>query len=227
MAVVTVTPTNYVPTNLGDFPCEKGNVVRVPLEFNGADDIEVDLSVLQQTGHFSAAQTLFMDNQTNAVAVSVFCEVSRQTFQVPIGGFIYMPLLQPNPPKLIFSCTAAIDLEVFFVNFFLPPVVWGPSISGGGGGGSAFYSETPNNHSSTIAVGGAWQTAIPANVNRKGFIISNPATATEVLNMRFAGAGTVDLQPGATYETGPGIWSGAIEVKAITAGHAYTAYEGT
>lgn len=226
MGTQTATPLNYSTTELGGFPCEGANVVRVPLDFNGTDDIVVDLGPIQNTGHFSAAQTLFLDNSTNGAVVKIKCGVSNQTFQVPIGGFIYMPILQPNPPQVTFSCSAAITLTVFFTNFFLPPVVWGPTLGGAAAGIVA--PATPTDNSGTIVAGGTPQVQIAANANRIGILISNPDTEIETLYMMFgAGGGPIPLLPGATYESGIVDWLGDIYVVAATTGHAVTAYEGT
>lgn len=226
MGTVSVQPQNYSTTSLGELPCEGANTVRVPLDFDGINDIEVDLSAIQQTGKFSAAQTLFFDNSTNGAVVKIKCGVSNQTFQVPIGGFIYMPLLQPNPPKITFSCTAAVPLTAFFTNFFLPPVVWGPTLGGAAAGIVA--PATPNDNSGTIVAGGTPQVQIAANANRIGILISNPDTETETLYIQFgAGNGPIPLLPGMTYESGIVDWLGDILVNAATTGHAVTAYEGT
>lgn len=224
--MLTVSPQNYNSTWLGNQPCEGWNAVRVPLAFDGVDGIEVDLSIVQQTGHFSAAQTLYVDNSTNSVPIFVQCEQSNQTFQVPAGGFIYMPLIQPNPPKVIFNSSNAVNITAFFLNFFLPPCVWGPLVTGGSG---LLTTENPNDHSGTIAVGGTAQLVIPANTNRKGFLISNPDTATETLYIMLGAAanGRIPLVPGATYESGNPFWAGGVYLVAATGGHAFTAYEGT
>lgn len=225
--VQRVTPMNFQPVVFSQPCADKAVVVRVPLSFDGSgEDIEVDFSALQATGHFDAAQTIFLDNHANAAVVTVTMNQSYQTFQVPIGGFTYMPVLQPTPPKITFNCTAAIDLYVHVINFFLPPVIWGPTIGGGGGGGVTGL--TPFDDSGTIAAANTPQIAIAANISRAGFLISNPRSETETLKIRFgATGGEIDLAPGATYETGAIFWKGDIYVEAATMGHAFTAYEGT
>lgn len=221
---ISVAPLNFSATDF-DQPCKDWNVVRAILPFNGTDDVLLDLSALQSTGHFDAAQTLYINNVHNSAVVDVVCQGSNQEFQVPIGGFIYMPLLQTNPPKMLFSCTAALNITVHIVNFFLPPFVWGPTLGGGGGGGAS--QEIPVDHSGAIAVGGTPQIAIPANALRAGFIVSAPDTNPETLYMKLGvGGGQISLVPGASYETGNNIWMGDIYVVAASNGTAYTAYEG-
>ena len=45
---------------------------------------------------------------------------------------------------------------------------------------------TSTDDSGTIATGGSYQSAIAASGTRKGCLIQNPTTATEVLNVKFA-----------------------------------------
>lgn len=211
---------------LGNWPCEGGLVIRVPIPFDGTgDEIDVDLSTIQDKGSFSAAQTLFVDNHANGAPVTVIMNASYQTFEIPAGGFAYLPILQPNPPKFAFFCSSNLTVQAFFVNFFIPPVIWGPNVSGGGGGGGV--QVTTVDHSGAIAAGGVPEIAIAANLGRKGFIVANPATATEELLVILNGGGPISLLPGMAYETGNSIWMGDISVQAVTAGHAWTAYEGT
>jgi hypothetical protein len=82
--------------------------------------------------------------------------------------------------------------------------------------------------SGTINVGGVPQVIIGANSSRRAFIVSNPASAKEVLQVSLGAAGHyMDLLPGAVWETGAVVWPGNIYVRAKTSGHQFTAYEGS
>lgn len=223
MTIQNISPQAFSSLALGEWPCEGGNTIKVPVALDGSnDDINIDLSILQNTGHFSAAQTLFVDNHLNSSPVTVTMNSSYQSFTVPPYGFMYMPILQPNPPKFVVKSLGNVNISVWFINFFLPPIIWGPEVPGGAGN---IVSATPVDHSGVIAVGNAYQVAIPANVARLGFEISNPDTSPDTLYFKMGG-GDIPLLPGMSYETGVLVWLGDISVKAATAGDAFTAYEG-
>lgn len=120
----TIAPTAETAIVLGDWPCEGGQAIRVGVAFDGSGDpVNIDLSAIQNTGHFSACQTLFVGNP-GAAKVTVLMNGSFQTFDIPPNAFAYLPVLQPTPPKFVFTCAAAQDVQLFFINFFLPPIVW-------------------------------------------------------------------------------------------------------
>jgi hypothetical protein len=81
------------------------------------------------------------------------------------------------------------------------------------------------NGSGTVTTGGTYQTVFAANSSRKGCTVYNPPAATEVLNVRQAGAIVWPISPGGHFNcSSPGIVvSDLIEVTAATTSHAYTA----
>src|SRR5690242_833247 len=82
--------------------------------------------------------------------------------------------------------------------------------------------------SGRIIIGGVPQVIMGANSYRKAFIVANPVTAREVLQVSLGDTGHyVDLLPGAVWESGSAVWPGNIYVRAATAAHQFTAYEGS
>lgn len=91
---------------------------------------------------------------------------------------------------------------------------------------TAAFARTSTNASSTVTAGGTYQTLFAASTTRKGCLIQNPTTATEVLNVRLAGAAVFTLPAGATFNcAAPSgvVASDLVEVTAATTAHAFTA----
>jgi hypothetical protein len=85
---------------------------------------------------------------------------------------------------------------------------------------------TSTDDSGTIATGGTYQPIIGASGTRKGCLIQNPTTATEVLNIKFASmANPFTLLPGMSIGCNQGgvVLQDAITGTAATGGHAYAA----
>lgn len=108
-----------------------------------------------------------------------------------------------------------------FVPYYIPMDSTGNTIGG---------TVTGTDNSSTIATGGADQTAIALNASRKGWCVQNPPDATETMNVRVGAAATtstgVKLAAGQQACNAPGLVdTRAVHVIAATTGHAYLATE--
>jgi hypothetical protein len=79
--------------------------------------------------------------------------------------------------------------------------------------------------SGTVTLGGTYQTVLAANSSRKGCLIQNPTTATEVLNIKVGTmASPFTIPAGGTFScnSGSGVVIGdAITLTATTTGHAF------
>jgi hypothetical protein len=85
---------------------------------------------------------------------------------------------------------------------------------------------TSTDSSGTITTGGSYQSIIAASGTRKGCLIQNPATATEVLNVKFATmANPFTLLPGMSIGCNQGsvVLQDAVTATAPTTGHAFAA----
>ena len=123
--VLSLAPRQTIPVWSGEQPPEGANYTSVTIGFDGSNtQIEIDLTPLQNTGHFSAVQTMYLDNEANNVEAVLICEGSSQRLSIPATAKAYLPLLLPNPPKVLVSTNNTIVLTFFFINFFLPPAVW-------------------------------------------------------------------------------------------------------
>lgn len=139
-------PVNVQPVNsFNGPPCEGAFNVTHTLQFS-VDQIQIlDLSAAQNVGRFSAFETMYIDNSLNTQPIFVVMDVTYQSMTIPALACAYLPILQPNPPKIQFMSTGGIDIKINCLNFFLPPFVWSPSLppgGGSGGGGAANISGT-------------------------------------------------------------------------------------
>lgn len=85
---------------------------------------------------------------------------------------------------------------------------------------------TSTDASGTIGTGGSYQTIIAASGSRKGCLIQNPTTATEVLNIKFGTmANPLTLLPGMSIGCSQGslVLQDAVTGMAPTSGHAFAA----
>lgn len=85
--------------------------------------------------------------------------------------------------------------------------------------------------SGTITTGGTAQTAAAANTARKYLLIQNPSTAPgslwfSTVTTAVAASPSVELVPGASYESGLFCPTGAVSIIGATTGQAFTAREG-
>ena len=82
------------------------------------------------------------------------------------------------------------------------------------------------NASTTVTTGGTYQTVFASSATRKGCLIQNPTTATEVLNVRVASLAVFTIAAGNTFNcASPSglVISDLVEVTAATTSHAFTA----
>jgi len=237
---------NQVPT--GNPSCEGRKSITILIDFSLGLTYTLDLSGAQaQLAWFKSIQTLYVDNSANANPFIITCGVTTQRISIPAGACAYMPLLQPDQPVLQFNTASAVTVKIQLLNFFLPPCVWNGTTGGAGGtlpvadaildatvvGGKVQVTQIPftiqslTDASGTITTGGTVQACVPASASRARWIISNPSTESEVLQFGFGSPPThfIDLLPGATWdESGSSIVGDAVQIKAATTGHTFTAY---
>ena len=96
----------------------------VDLDFSVANSIDVDLSVQQGKGNFSAVQTVYVNNSQNASPVNITMTQTNQVIVAPPQSCGYYNLLQPTPPRLNFTSAGGVLVRVQCMNFYLPGVVW-------------------------------------------------------------------------------------------------------
>jgi hypothetical protein len=236
MAVLQNLPSPQFVYN-GFVPCNGPKSCPVPLDFSVTTSWQLDLTNLNLQGYMEAVQTMFIDNSLNAQSLSILCSVTNQNIIIPPQSQGYVPTLQPNPSVLTLTTTGAVLVTVQLLNFYIPPAVWSINL---GAIPSALVvnntlktTDTPLgttfvDKSGTIAVGGTVQLLMASNASRKRFIVHNPSTAAEILQICFglSTAGRIDLIAGATWDdSGSTVAQDAVFVVAATGAHAFKAYE--
>ncbi len=237
---------NYQPFGvvLGQTPdCKIGRkAIHVTIDFSLGSSFNLDLTQVQSQGAMDSVQTLFIDNSESANALTILTGVLIQEIIIPAGAQAYMPILQTNPPVMKFTIgggTPLVDIHV--LNFFVPPYMW---LATGGTAvtdltlaaiitnGAANVNAQPStvtgvvDISGTITAGGTPQTLMALDTARKKWIISNPSTATEILQFSFGSSTNyINLPPGTTWvEDSNAVAGDQVNIVAATTGHAFTAY---
>lgn len=237
---------SYTPQNVptGNPPdCKIGRrAIHITIDFSLGAIFTADLSQAQQAGGFDSLQTIYVDNRNGAGGLKIDMGVTLQDITVPAGAQGYFPVLQNNPPRLTFQALSGTPLiDVQLLNFFVPPGIWYTSglpvndltLAAVISGGAVNVNSTPLtltgaiDATGTITTGGTAQTLFAADAGRKRFIISNPSTATEILQFRYKSSGTgwIDLLAGETWDEDSTAVSGdEIDIVAATTGHVFTAW---
>lgn len=99
------------------------------------------------------------------------------------------------------------------------------------GDGEIAASGALTDKSGTITTGGTAQTAVAANTARKYLFIQNPSTASgslwfSTVATAVAASPSIELVPGASYESGLFCPTGAVSIIGATTGMAFTGREG-
>jgi hypothetical protein len=128
MASPALSSNPYLPFDIQNsrIPMGGPKAIPIPISFATVAAWLLDLSNSQQLGHIEYVQTLFVDNSANAAALTIQTDASNQTVIIPPKSQGFVPVLQPNPPKLIVSTTAVASLVVTIhaLNFPVSPAVW-------------------------------------------------------------------------------------------------------
>lgn len=198
----------------GCLPPEGPKAFPVNADFTNGPEFDLDLSSLQSQGFISQVQTVFVDNSANAAPVDFVCSVSLQHIRIPGNTQGYVNILEPNPPKFKFTCVNPVVVPIYFLNFFMPPDIWGTGV--------ANPTLTYTRITGTIAAGGVSQAAVPVNTYSE-VDIYNPDTETEDL---FVGIGNPADDTGTSIGIAPGKMlvvdsSQAINLTAATPGHKF------
>jgi hypothetical protein len=231
----------------GSFPCEGTKSYPVQLDFSVANGWLCDFTQQFNQKQFTTLQTVYVDNSNNPQPVIITCSGTGQVITAPAMSQGYYSLLQPTPPQLNVASAGAVKVTLQFLNFYIPPTVWLITSTNGQGlpevdvpaldavisGGRVLVSSIPGtligpqDLSGTIAAGGTAQSLITLNPSRKRWQLSNPSTATEILQFMYVtgASGRTDLAPGQTWvEDGSSTSGDAIFVVAATTGHAFTCF---
>lgn len=245
--VATVNQGGISPLVNGSVPCEGTKAIPFNVDFATFATWQIDLTNQFRQGQFTTLQTVWIDNADNNSTLTLTCSVTAQRIIAPARSQGFYALLQPTPPVFQLNSAGGIVVEVIFLNFYIPPQVWFNAAASSGGlqqvdvpaldaiivSGGMNVNTSPQNlqgltdNSGTIAVGGTRQVLLAASATRKRWILSNPSTATEILQfcIGIITAGLIDLLPGQTWnEDGATVVGDGVWVVAATGAHAFTAY---
>lgn len=178
-------------------PKEKPKALAVNLDFTAAAVIPIDLTIAEQEGRFRFVQAVYIDNSLNPSPLSLTVGLTQQTVTMPPYSQGYLPILCPNPAKLVASlpivAAGNVATIIQFLNFPVPAAIWKVSqgarriISAGGVLGSAAGIKIPLlNNGIAKFIGGS-------------FILTTTATAgNRALRLQFSDAVGNALQQAAS-----------------------------
>lgn len=227
----------------GDEACEGRVDFRYKLDFSTGLEYDFDFAQWVQQGTIKSVQSFYINNFGNAFPLTIRMGSSTQVITIPPGAQAYMPVLQPNSPSWSVSCTNAASVAYLHVlNFFVPPYMWGQTLTVDIASLTAVIVNgrlnvrtqpaqltTDTDRSGTITAGGAGQVLMVANAARLQWTLQNPSTATEILQfskIAINGPWYDLIAGGEAGDDGTTVYAGTIWVKAATTGHAFTSDEG-
>lgn len=241
-------PNGNFPTVNGSLPCEGTKALPFVFDFAAANAYQVDLTQLQQQNTFTTLQTVWIDNSQNNSFLEIICGTTSQLIFAPPRTQGFYAMLLPVPFKFSVQSSGGIAVQCIFLNYYIPPQVWTVGTVSASGlpqidvpaldaiivNGGLNVNTTPQtltgmlDRSGTIAAGGTRQQVFAANAAAKRRVLSNPSTATEILQFSWTTntTGLIDLLPGQTWdESNATIVGDAWFVVGATTTHAFIAYE--
>jgi hypothetical protein len=215
------------------------------LDFTTTNAYLVDFTQQYTQKQFTTLQCVYIDNSQNLDELSVIVNGTNQTITAPPQSQGFYEVLATSSPKFNIETNGNLIVQVIFLNFYIPPTVYQiepvnsaglpeidiPALDAIITGNALNVVTQPftitgvTDNGGAVAAGGT--IAVPASATRKRWIISNPDTATETLDIRLGSnvASPIPLLPGMTWdESDSSIVGDVVYVTAATVGHAFTAY---
>lgn len=127
------TPINtnlFQPLNLKNSAIPSQGPRGIPMTFDWtvSQSYSCDMSYVTTQKQLEYVQTIFVDNSTNAFAITVKEAMLPQTLTVPPYSQAYLPILSGIQPKLtIASAGATGSTKIVFLNIPVTPSVWSAS----------------------------------------------------------------------------------------------------
>lgn len=147
-------------------------------DFTSQASYTIDCAISQETDRIEWAQGIFVDNASNANALTITWGVSNQRIIVPAGWQGYVPVLVPNPPRLKIDTTiAAVTVNVYLLTFPVPLYLWpsngntvtisGTVVARDAGSVGTDFSATPASALANLL------TTVAVNANRNEVYVQN------------------------------------------------------
>lgn len=107
-------------------PSKGPMAVPVTFDFNAhPGGYQVNLQNMQALSRFSQLQTIFVDNSSNTIALTLIFTRTNQTLVIQPGRQGYYPVLAPNPIEFTAaSAGSTASVRVQLLNFPLAPAEW-------------------------------------------------------------------------------------------------------
>lgn len=191
----------------GYAPTEGSRALPLAFDFSQAASYSGDLVLAQNMGNLEFVQSVFVDNSANSYPVTLSFNQVNQSIVFPPYAQGYMPVLVPNEPRYTIASSGNVVVDVIFLTFPMPAVVWSANSPGSGGASSPKdYSSAPPALSANLLA------TAPANPKRTNIEYQNQSANQHQLVLD-DGAGnglTIELMAAGTGANAQGAaWSDA------------------
>lgn len=193
----------------------------VPVELNFATDafIDVDLFKILAETTFQFAQSVYIDNRDNPVALTLLFEKTLQRIICDPLTIQIFPIIASNPCKFRASTTAGatVRAQLQLLNVPMPLTQWGPiSASVTPIGGGNWTDRSGNTTAASVQM-------MAANAARSVVMIQNPQAAGTSIWINWGaaaqmGTDSIEIFPGGNYTTPGGMKESPQAINVIAAG---------
>lgn len=200
------------------------------LDFSAVSEIDFDLYEEQESGAFSMAQCVYVDNSLNTNPLVLQFLGTNYILRIPAyaGGIFPVFMTGKLQVKATTTLAASLTIPLAFINVPMPLSQWGPITVNVTNSGVVSGAMTDR---SGVATGASVQIAA-ANAARKGFLINNPSVNAHSIYVNFGAAATnntgvpdsFEIMPGGSFGDGGPVSIGTVNVLG-TAGEKFVAKE--
>lgn len=101
--------------------------IPINLDFTASTEYTIDLQNEQATDRIEFIQSIFVDNSKNTTELDIYVPATQQTLRWPKNRQGYLPVLSPNPPNFVITCTGggSVQTIIQFLTMPMPAFLWG------------------------------------------------------------------------------------------------------
>lgn len=120
-----------VPVCNARVPPEGPRCIPFNFDFTAKPSYFVDLTTVEQRNFLTIVQSLYIDNSSNAVPLTVVFNASNQIIIAPPQTQGYYSVLAPQPARFTVKCVGgSINTPLFVINVAITNAIWGAASGG-------------------------------------------------------------------------------------------------
>ena len=105
-------------------PCPPSKFIRMSADFTLADSYEVSFSEVIAQNKIDSLQSMYVDNQGNALPITFLFKGSEQRIVFPANSQGYLPIVVSEDPTLNVTCVGGPAINFWLYNFPMPAYIW-------------------------------------------------------------------------------------------------------